>query len=682
MVCEKGKEGEAPGWIEKIKAMELSLLQDILVLLGFSVAIVFLLQRFNLPSILGFLLTGIIIGPFGLGLIRAVEQVETISEIGVIMLLFVIGMEMSIKQLMSIRKTVFLGGFIQVGLSIALTAVIFHFLDRTWAESVFMGFLFSLSSTAIVLSILQDRNEISLPHGRNALALLIFQDIIVVPMMLLTPIMAGQSSNLTMSILSLLFKTVLVLAITYILARYVVPRLLHAIALTRSKELFLVATITICFAVAYLTAATGLSLALGAFLAGLIISESEYSHEATGIILPFKELFTSLFFISVGMLLNISFFFNHILWVLLIAFAVLVLKSITGFIAIAVLGYPPKTVLLTGFSLFQVGEFAFILSKIGIEYDLLSEQTNQYFLAVSIITMLLTPFVLMYADRLSDGILRFAFLRRLMQGRDDAVKDMPSLDANAVYENHLIIIGYGINGRNLAKAADFSNIPYIVIEFNAATVKEEKANGVPIIFGNAAHENLLHSVRLAKARAVVVAISDAEATKKVIRSVRAISHSVYLLVRTRYVKQISELLALGADAVIPEEFETSIEIFSRILHEFLIPEGDIAYIKEIIRASNYELLEQEKKLPRTFKSSHIPDFDITCLRVNKDSGKVLGTPLNKLDLRNACGVTVLAISRNGEMLKDVKPTDVLKQGDLVYINGSTESIEKFHDMLN
>ena len=257
--------------------MHIPLLQDILILLGFSVIIVFILQRLKLSSIIGFLFTGIIIGPFGLSLIESIEEVEVLSEIGVILLLFVIGMELSLKQLASIRKTVFIGGTLQVGLTVLVAGLIYYLLGYSWNESVFIGFLFSLSSTAIVLKILQDRNEITAPHGRNALAILLFQDIIVVPMMLVVPLMAGESSNLTISILSLLLKSAVVIAITIVSARYIVPKLMHVVAKTNNKELFLLVTFTLCFAIAFLTSEAGLSLALGAFLAGLIISESEYS---------------------------------------------------------------------------------------------------------------------------------------------------------------------------------------------------------------------------------------------------------------------------------------------------------------------------------------------------------------------------------------------------------------------
>lgn len=659
--------------------MHLPLLQDILILLGFSVVIVFLLQKLKLPSIIGFLLTGVIIGPYGLSLIEAVEQVEILSEIGVILLLFVIGMELSIKQLMSIKKTVFIGGFLQVGLTVAAAGLIHYFTGHPWNESVFVGFLFSLSSTAIVLKTLQDRQQITAPHARNALAILIFQDIIVVPMMLVTPMIAGESTNLGMSIFWLVVKSVVLLIITYISARYIVPRLMHAVAKTNSKELFLLVTITLCFAIAFLTSEAGLSLALGAFIAGLIVSESEYSHQATSIILPFRELFTSFFFVSVGMLLDLNFFIENIPFIMLLVAVVFIVKSAIAAAAVAVLRYPTRTVLLTGLSLFQVGEFAFILSKVGIEYNLLTEQTNQYFLSVSIVSMILTPFVIIFSEQIVD---RFIGVSKKLGLDSTKVSKKDEAEAtNHDLENHLIIIGYGINGSNLAKAAAASNIPYIVIEMNAETVKEEKEKGVPMIFGDATQDHILETVQISKARAAVIAISDNFATKRIIKNVRSYSDSLYLVVRTRYVKETSELIALGADEVIPEEFETSVQIFTNVLQNFLVPEDDIDLLIEKVRADNYQLFKSELKRPKAFQPNHLTDFNITCLRINTDSNKFLGKPLKELDLRAEYGINILGINRKNEMLESIKPEDYLHQGDLVYVQGNQHQIEQFHKLI-
>ncbi|MCM4166145.1 Glutathione-regulated potassium-efflux system protein KefC [Arenibacter antarcticus] len=659
--------------------MHLPLLQDILILLGFSVVIVFVLQKLKLPSIIGFLLTGVIIGPYGLSLINALEQVEILSEIGVILLLFVIGMELSIKQLVSIKKTFFIGGFFQVGITVAVAALVYHLLGYPWNESVFVGFLFSLSSTAIVLKTLQDRQQISTPHARNALAILIFQDIIVVPMMLITPMIAGESTNIGMSILSLLLKSGIVLVLTYISARYVVPRLMHAVAKTNSKELFLLVTITLCFAIAFFTSVAGLSLALGAFIAGLIISESEYSHQATSIILPFRELFTSFFFVSVGMLLDLNFFLNNIPVILLLLLVVLIVKSSITAAAVAILKYPTRTVLLTGLSLFQVGEFAFILSKVGIEYNLLSAETNQYFLSVSIVSMILTPFVIIFSEHIAKWIIGVS--KKLGLGRTLVSEKDKAEIVDHTLQNHLVIIGYGVNGSNLAKAAGASNISYVVIEMNANTVKREKAKGIPIIFGDATQDHILETVGLSNARAAVIAISDNFATRSIIKNIRSHSNSIYLVVRTRYVKETSELIALGADEVIPEEFETSVQIFTHVLQNFLVPEDDIDQLIEKIRADNYQLFKGELKRPITYRPSEVADFNITCLRISADSNKFLGKPLMELNLRVKYGINILAIKRKNEMLESIQPDEIIKQGDIIYIQGNQRKIEQFHKLI-
>lgn len=658
--------------------MHLPLLKDMLILLGFSAIIVFVLQKFKLPSIIGFLLTGIVIGPYGLSLINAVEQVEVLSEIGVILLLFVIGMELSIKQLASIKKTVFVGGMLQVVLTVIVTGLVYYFLGFSWNESVFVGFLFSLSSTAIVLKTLQDRKEISAPHGRNALAILIFQDIIVVPMMLITPIIAGVSTNIGMSILSLVMKSAVVIVITIISARYIVPKLMHAVAKTNSKELFLLVTFTICFAVAFMTSEVGLSLALGAFIAGLIISESEYSYQATSIILPFRELFTSFFFVSIGMLLDLNFFFSNIPTIMFFVLLVFIIKSAIAGLAVAILKYPMRTVLLTGLSLFQVGEFAFILSKVGIEYNLLTPQTNQYFLSISIVSMILTPFIIIFSERIAD---RFIGVTKKIGLDPSLLSDKNIADVkDSGMENHLVIIGYGVNGSNLAKAATASDIPYVVIEMNAETVRHKKAKGVPIIFGDATQDHMLEAVHIADARAAVIAVSDSNASKAIIKNIRSHSESIYLVVRTRYVKDTSELLALGADDVIPEEFETSVQIFTHVLQNFLIPEDDIDQLVDNVRADNYRLFKGELKRPKTYrpKNMNIADFNITCLKINADSSEFLGKPMVDLKLRTNYGINILGIKRKGAVLDSIEPEEVLKQGDIVYVQGKRNKIEQFH----
>ena len=260
-----------------------------------------------------------------------------------------------------------------------------------------------------------------------------------------------------------------------------------------------------------------------------------------------------------------------------------------------------------------------------------------------------------------------------MSGLQPVLEDAPD-----ELNNHLVIIGYGVNGSNVAHAARVNQIPYVVLELNAETVRRERLKEIPILFGDASQKHILEHVHLHKARGVVIAISDPKATKAIISNIRSISQSVYLVVRTRYVKEMNELLALGADEVIPEEFETSIEIFSRILHQFLVPVDDINRFIEAVRADNYELFQNKKSLPRTFKPSKFPDFNITCLRVTTDSSKLVGKPLKDLQIRNNYGINILAISRNNELIQNISADQKIKQGDIVYVQGEQHNIENFY----
>ena len=653
--------------------MQIPLLTDIVIILGLSVIVLYLFQRLKMPTILGFLITGVIAGPYGLQLVDASHEVEVLSEIGVILLLFIIGMEFSLKSLIAIKNIVLIGGLVQVGLTILLVFLVAFSANFPSNEALFLGFMFSLSSTAIVLKVLQEKNEMGSPHGKIALAILIFQDIIVVPMMLFTPLIAGQAENVTMALLTLLVKAIVVIVAVIVSARYLVPKALYEIAKTKSRELFILFVIVICFAVAWATSSIGLSLALGAFLAGLIISESEYSHQATGFVIPFRETFTSFFFVSIGMLLDLSFFFSHLGMVLILTVAVVIAKGLIAFCAALALKYPLRTALLTGLSLFQIGEFAFILSKVGIEYELVGADIYQYFLAVSILSMGVTPFVMLSSEKIV-GLLQKTMLRQklsqlesrnTMQGSEEYLKGL---------KDHVIIIGYGINGRNVSRAAKFANIPYVIIEMNAETVRVERAKGEPIYYGDAANEFLLEHFKVYSARVAVVAISDPVATRQIISNIRSICQTVYIIVRTRYIKEIDEFQRLGADEVIPEEFETSIEIFTRLLRRYLIPQNDIEMFVLDIRSDNYEMLRPYSTSTARAAGLNIPDINITCLRTQQDDNEIVGKTIAESQLRSKYGVNLLAIQRNGEFITEIEPETKILQNDMLYIMGSPSSI--------
>jgi monovalent cation:H+ antiporter-2, CPA2 family len=661
--------------------MEIPLLSDVVIILGLAVVVILLFQRFRLPTILGFLITGVIAGPYGLSLIKAVHDIEILAEIGVILLLFIIGMEFSLRNLALIKRTVLLGGATQVGVTILLVALLLMTFNFTGPEAFFVGFLFALSSTAIVLKLLQDKGEINSPHGKVVLGILIFQDIIVVPMMLVAPLMAGDSDNIVLELLLMVLKGAFVIVFVLISARYLVPKLLFLVAQTKSKELFILSIVVICFAVAWLTQSLGLSLALGAFMAGLIISESEYSHQATSNILPFREIFTSFFFVSIGMLLDFSFLIEHLLVILLFTVCTFILKGIIAAIAARMLQYPLRTSLLVGLSLFQVGEFAFILSKTGINSGLLSEEVYQYFLSVSLLTMAITPFVIGSYHTIANKMsARWATAGNNLPRTP--VSTDPADDLHHL-EDHIVIIGYGINGRNVAKAARHADIPYVIVELNAVTVKEERLRGEPILYGDAVHGVILSHVHIHKARVVVIAISDPEATKRIISSIREVTDKVHIIVRTRFVQEMEDNFRLGADEVVPEEFETSIEIFTRVLSKYLMPRDEIAAFTNTIRADNYDMLRSlgGPKTSAGSISAELPDIEVATLRIYTKDDTLVGKSLLETDVRNRFGITVVAVKRDGQTLLEVNAKTKLKRGDVVYVVGKPSDVMRFNNFV-
>ena len=658
--------------------MEIPLLYDICIIFGLSIGVLFICHRLGVPSIVGFLVTGLIAGPHGLELIQADHEVEILAEIGVILLLFTIGIEFSLKRLLQIKQAVLLGGSLQVGLTLlAAFALALHF-GQSINESVFIGCLAAVSSTAIVMKLLQERDETRTPHGGTALAILIFQDIAIVPMILITPILAGHAGDMSRALVLLLAKGVAMIAMVFVGSKYIVPRILSQVLRTRSREIFLLSVLAICLAVVWLMSRFGVSLALGAFLAGLIVSESESSHDALGHISPFRDVFTSFFFVSVGMLLDFHILFQKPLLIAGLTIGVLVAKSIIAGGVTSMLGYPLRTAILAGLTLSQVGEFALILAKSGIEHGLLSDANYNLFLAVSVVTMAATPFIISAAPHVADGILRLPLPRRLVSG----LKPIASTQ-DAEQTNHVVIIGFGINGRNVAKAARAADIPYVIVEMNPEIVRMERANGEPIFYGDAIHDAVLHHANIKAARVVVVVISDAAASRRIVATAHALNPTVHIIARTRYFAEVEPLYRVGANEVIPEEFETSVEIFTRVLMEYLIPHDQIQQFVAEVRANGYKMFRTLRKdtPPVSTLKGHFPDLEISVLWVDPKS-PFAGKSLAEIALRETYEVTVLAVRRNEQILTNPHGELRIELDDEVYLLGNPGKIGQIVDLFD
>lgn len=652
--------------------MEIPLLNDIVVIFGLAVVVLLICHRLRVPAVVGYLLTGIFVGPYGFRLVKAVHEVEILAEIGIVLLLFTIGIEFSLEKLLKIRKSVLMGGSLQVLLTFLATLFIARRFGQTFGEAAFIGFLVALSSTAIVLKLIQERAEVDSPHGRTTLGILIFQDIIIVPMILVTPLLAGATGNLVESVLVLLAKGIGIILLVMVSTKWIVPQVLYQITRTRNQEVFLLSVVVICLGVAWLTSKAGLSLALGAFLAGLIISESEYSHQALGNILPFRDVFTSFFFVSIGMLLDVGFLFQQPGTIALIALGVLVLKSIIACFVTVLLGFPFRTSILVGLALSQVGEFSFILSKSGVEHGLLAGNTYQMFLAFSVLSMAATPFIIKLAPRAADIILRLPLPKRLISG----LYPVAEIKVKGK-KDHLIIIGFGVNGRNVARAARLSGIPYAVIEMNPETVRNEQAQGEPIYYGDSTQEVVLQHANIKDARIVVTAINDPASTRRITEIIRRLNPKVHLIVRSCYLQEMKPLYELGANEVIPEEFETSVEIFTRVLAKYLIPRDEIEALVAEIRSDGYEMFRSLSKVSASFYDLNLqlPDVEISTLRVVERS-PLVGKSLAEIELRKKYGVTVLAIRRNSQILSNPNVNMPFYANDVLFILGPPDRIAK------
>jgi CPA2 family monovalent cation:H+ antiporter-2 len=649
--------------------MELELLRNIVVVIGLSVAVLFIFHRIRAPTVVGFLITGVLAGPQGLGLIEASEQVKILAEIGVVLLLFTVGIEISLKDILRLKKYVLVGGFLQVSLTILAASLIAFSLGQPVGQAIMLGFLVSLSSTAIVLSIIQKQEEFDSLYGRTTLGVLIFQDIAVVPLMLMIPLLPGAAQSLSDPVAMIIAKALALVVLIIFSAKWVVPKVLYHIAKTKDRELFMLSIIAICFAVAWATSLAGLSLGLGAFLAGLIISESQYSHQAFGNVVPLRDAFTSIFFISIGMLLDVNLLIQNPLFIILLTLAAIVLKaSIAGF-AISVIGLPLRIIVMVSLALSQIGEFSFVLSKVGFDSGLISGDVYQIFLDVTVLTMAATSLVMAVSPRVADGMLRVPGLERLKARPHSTLAG-----EIAALEDHLIIVGYGVNGRNVARSAKVEGIPYLIVEMDPEIVRYEKKNYEHIYFGDASTETVLHHVGIKKAKVMVIAISDPAATRRITELSRRLNSDLFIIARTRYIQEMKPLHDLGADVVIPEEYETSVEIFSRVLNYYQVPREKIESFIAQIRADGYDMFRSLSNEPYCDASVSILAEEIRTLIVCPGS-PAAGRTIYELQSESV-GIKWLAVMRGSETLSNPQENLKLQEDDIIVLMGSEKEILK------
>lgn len=650
------------------------LLDELAIVAALAVVVTVALARLKLPTVAGLLAAGALLGPHGLGLATSVRSIDVLAEVGVVLLLFSIGLEFSLTRLRSIFRQVALGGVLQVGLTGGTTTAIALALGEPTGRAVLYGFAFALSSTAIVLRALAERRELDAPHGRFIVGTLLFQDLCVVPMVLIVPVLGagGSASAVTLDVALAMGKAAAVVVGTVLVARYLVPRALALVDASKSREVFLLAILGLCIGTAWLTSLAGLSLALGAFLGGMVVADTEYGHRAMGDILPLRDAFVSIFFVSLGMLFDLRVVVEQPLLVGALLAGFLVGKSAVATFAALAMRFPARVAWLAGLGLAQFGEFGFVLTRLAQSHGLIDAAAVAPLLAAGIGSMFLTPLLVRVAPHITAGERLLAPLERLLGVRSIDQAD----EGTGELRGHVVVVGLGLGGRVMVRALADSGVPLVVLELDAELVAQGRALGLPVYYGDATSAEALSHAHLAHARMLVLLINDPLAAQRVVDTARRVAPAVPVLMRTRYLRERSQLLALGASDVVAEEVEGAIEVLWRLLRALEVPRD---LIDERIVAARSDTLSSERKqqVPRNRldQVGALGDLKIECTSVRPGS-QAADRSAVELRLRSTTGALVVAVRRDDALLEHPDPHQPFLPGDVVYFVGTRQAIER------
>ncbi|MCC7542763.1 MAG: cation:proton antiporter, partial [Deltaproteobacteria bacterium] len=539
--------------------------------------------------------------------------------------------------------------------------------------SLFYGFVFALSSTAIVLRALGERRELDAPHGRFIVGTLIFQDLCVVPMVLVVPLLgtAAPASGAATAVALAIGKAAGVVVATIVVARVIVPRVLGWVDASRSREVFLLAILALCIGTAWLTSLAGLSLALGAFLGGMVVADTDYGHRAMGDILPLRDACVSIFFISLGMLFDVRVVVSEPLLVGALLLGFLGAKGLLATLAASVMRFPARVAWLAGVGLAQFGEFGFVLARMGEAHGVVEAEAVRPLLAAGVGSMFLTPLVVRAAPHVTAGERLLAPLERLL-----GVRSIDQADEGRKLADHVVVVGYGLAGRFAARTLSGCGVPFVVLELNAENVRTGKTEGLPIYYADATSEEALGHAHLAEARLMVVLMNDPQAADRVLDTARRVAPKVPVIARSRYFLERPRMLALGARDVVAEEVEGAIEVIARLLRFMDVPRNVIdARIRDVRSETQSTDRTQTVPRPRLGDVRHLQEMKIESALVEEGS-RALGSSPVDLRLRSETGALVVGIRRGEHLLEHLDPHVPFEAGDVVYLVGRLEAIQQ------
>lgn len=630
------------------------------------------------PVLLGYLVGGMVVGPAGLGLIKELIQVETLAQFGVAFLLFALGVEFSLAELKKVQLVSLGGGGLQITLTILVTALVSLLVG--WvvspAQGVFLGAILSLSSTAVVLKCLMERNETETSYGQVMLGILVVQDLALGLMLAVLPALDQPPEFIGIAILTALLRIGLFAAGAVAVGIWIIPTLLRLLARTESKELFLLGVVALCLGIALLTEHLGLSIEMGAFVAGLMISEVEYADQTLAYVEPLRDIFATLFFASIGMLIDPVFLWNNLDLILELVALVLVGKFLIITPIVKLFRYSWKTALLCGLGLAQIGEFSFVLASEGQRLGLVSRQVYLLLLGTTAVTLVLTPFVL----RLLPKLLELPWLKSLL----DQVDELLEVAINTPRQNHVVICGYGRVGSNLVRQVQEHGYPLVVVEQSESEIQSLREAGVDYVYGNAASLHVLKTAGVDKARSLAIALPDPMSTRLCLKRALELSPELDIVVRANQDKDIELLYQLGAREVVQPEFEASLELVSHLLTGMGLSLPVIQREMQQIRSHHYLELRPERSPFQISRELQLAAQDLNSRWYTlPENSPLTGMTLEEADLRYLTGVSLMAIRRaNGEEVDYPKAETLLEKGDRLLLVGESEELAALEELAN
>jgi CPA2 family monovalent cation:H+ antiporter-2 len=643
------------------------LFPDLVLVYAVALGVIILAGWFRIPPIIALIGAGVLTGPSALRFVESPEQVDQLAEVGIVLLLFTVGLEFPMGELRRIWKSVVAGGALQVGLTAAASALIAQAMGVTGRAAIFIGLFLALSSTAIVLRELARYNRLDSPAGRITTGVLLFQDLAVVLLLLAAPVLAGAVE--VSAVPSVLGRAALALVAVFAVGRLILPALFRLVTACGQREAFPLAVLVASVGTAVLGASLGVSMALGAFLAGLVLAGSEFSHQAHAEVRPLRDLLTSLFFISLGMLIDVSAFARNVPMIVGIAAAAVVLKAAIAGVSLTLASTPTRVAAASALALAQVGEFSFVLGRDALELGVLPADTWQLLLPASILTMLVAPTLVAVGPRAADWV------RAAPHTTDTAAGNVPE-------RGHVLVLGFGVGGRLVVTALREFGVPYHILDLNGATVREARQAGQPISYGDGTVRDTLEAFGARGARAVVVVLSDPDASMKVVHTMKLVAPGTPVLVRARYRLEAMRLQEAGAIAV-AEELEASLEVVAQLLAGLDVPGNIIQVLVEDYRRREAMPVLRLAAAPRVALEQLAPDLLSAPVATHQlqPGDWAIGRTIANVNLRAATGVSVLAVRREGRAWTSPSADFTLQGADVLYLIGDEADVLLARDRL-